>query len=244
MRAICVKALSDLSSLPAGKEQADEDDDEKDADEAFEQAQRMHALRDHHVLSFMRDLSNASTPDLLLQCLQVVHNLLAQFTELDNDANSSTKRFARANGKSKYGMSRSGKQMSGARSQLQQLQQADQQDAHAVLTAAHEVVAAIRIGADAFSRAPNLKATRIALLLMLKCAQMKVPGADQEFVSLDVCEALKDKAKTWAKHPECRLHVSRSSVVTKSVSISDVGVILAAILKLCGVNASLWRERH
>lgn len=94
IRLICVRVIADLA-VPVGyehsslkKEKPDEAEEEKKklllADLEI-QKQTIKALRHHHVLSFMKDLSTASSPEVLIKCLEIVHNLLNQFSTLDSE---------------------------------------------------------------------------------------------------------------------------------------------------------------
>jgi hypothetical protein len=246
VRAICVRALSDLSA-PVDTDGA------TDNERVANQLRNMQALRDHHVLSFIRDLSTASTPDLLQTCLQVVHNLMTHFHHL-NEAPPGTY-VTTASSFSSNGFSgsrtaysrRANQQMSKDQQQSQQQQQQQLDPAKALQnTIMHEAVAAIRIAVDAFNRAPNIKCMRVALLLMLKCAQMRIPGCENEFVVLDVVESLRNKKKQWILHPECRVYVSRlcyelarHPALVKVISLTEMGDCLAGTILLPeGANAA------
>jgi hypothetical protein len=241
VRLICVRALADLAT-PFNPETIalDSKIDEGERGEIIIQKSRLqlgriHALRGHHVLSFMKDLSTASNPDNLLQCLQVVHNILGQFSELPNSPTETNSSYSAPKSPG----------MSSKNPALLALKQ----EAFAAATsakdptnggsnstyAAHEIIASIRIGADAFHRGTNLKVVRIATLLLLKCSQIKIEGVDSEFLNIDITEILKSTKESWAQHPECRLNVSRllyelskSKIFTKSVMLSDLSPIMVS----------------
>jgi hypothetical protein len=217
VRSICIRALSDLSYpldasffLPT-----------KTLNEDELQKLKLHrscilALRKHHVLSFMKDLSLASNPDVIPQCLEVVHNLLKQFI-LYQDAESGSNDGS----SSQYGT--------------------------------HEVIASIRIAADALHRSTDIKCVRIATILLLKCSQLTFNTAtssnsasieanpsnaliDNEFVNIDIVEVLRLSINNWKYHNECRLNISRllyelskRKFFPKLVLLNDLNPIFTAI---------------
>ena len=242
VRSICVKALADLAT-PFNPESVvlDTSIDDGDRGEAIIQKSRLQlgriqALRGHHVLSFMKDLSTASNSENLLHCLQVVHNILGQFAELPNSPGETYSSYQppKSPGMSTKNPTLLALKQQDASSTIGTIK--DQPTGPSNSTyAAHEIIASIRIGADAFHRGTNLKVVRIATLLLLKCAQIKIDGVDSEFLNIDITEILKSTKDSWSQHPDCRLNISRllyelskSKIFTKSVLLSDLSPIMVS----------------
>jgi hypothetical protein len=102
-----------------------------------------------------------------------------------------------------------------------------------------EVIAAIRVTADVILRAPNLKTIRIALLILLKCAQqVQYDKVFTEFLNIDIIKILKFQRNHWNKHPECRVSIARllddlvkNKAFTKATSLSDINVLWVALVE-------------
>jgi len=230
VRSMCIRALSDLSYpldssffISAGGSKLSAED----AKTLQLHKSCIQALRTHHVLSFMKDLSLASNPDSLLSCLQVVHNLLKQFAQF-HDATAPS----------------------------------NQSSNHVNPYAVHEVIAAIRIAADAINRSSDIKCIRIATIVLLKCSQLIFSAApssssssaqvtqsmeanamnamvDNEFVNIDIVEVLRLSIQNWKFHSECRLNISRllfelskRKFFTKLVPLNDLNSILIHVYSL------------
>lgn len=266
VRSICVRALSDLATPfnptlfleqqeqlqlsavdPEEYTELDKYNDTVKREEMKQQKAEMQlkcisALRSHHVLSFMKDLSTASSADMLLQCLQVVHNLLHQFADLPSTAEPlspvvaapATSTSSKSKNPALVAMRSALDNAPPAAAGTGAVAAVSAQENDSVYVS-HEVIACIRIGADAFHRGTTLKAVRIATILLLKCAQLKVDGMESEFINIDIIEVLKSTRESWAQHPDCRLNISRmlyelskSKIFTKSVTLADMSPILVS----------------
>lgn len=203
VRSICARALFDLSTDPAN----------------------VAPLRDHHVLTFVKDISSSGSEEFLIKCLQAVHNLVGQFKTssdpstlavfsvdedaLDSKAKSNTPMLSPAPAVAPSGQ-----------------------------FLPHEVVSAVRIGVDALSRCKNsVPALRHAILLLLKCSQQpNCEEAEVEFVNIDIVEVLDRSKALWGQDQKCRVYVSqlmwelsRSKLFTKGLHLSEVDPILLTV---------------
>lgn len=106
---------------------------------------------------------------------QVVHNLFGHFEQLDSSAstaNNASNITASSNNNSPTRRPNNATKSSFSLPETTVAPTTSTGGAHRV----HEVVAALRIAADAFQRIPTLTALKSALLLLVKCAQWSVAG--------------------------------------------------------------------
>ena len=102
--------------------------------------------------------------------------------------------------------------------------------------AAHEVVAAVRIGTEILPRLQNVEYVRDVITLLLHCAQQEhCDSAAHEFVHLYILEVLDHSKAAWSCDKQCRLYVSRmlwelskSEVFTKATLLTDLDSIMCA----------------
>jgi hypothetical protein len=217
VRSMCIRALLDLSyPLDAAYyTQAKLGEEESKLLQLHKSC--IQAIRAHHCLSFVKDLSLASSSENLLHCLHVVHNLLKQFAQFSDSASGNP-------------------------------------------FAVHEVIASVRIAADALNRSTDIKCVRISTILLLKCAQLifnsssfssniSNAGAieanpantsvDNEFINIDIIEILRLSIPNWKFHSECRLNISRllfelskRKFFVKLVPLNDLNVIFLHIYNI------------
>jgi hypothetical protein len=234
VRNMCIRALNDLSApldssfFSSSKLSSDQ------VKNATLHKSCVLALRSHHVLSFMKDLTLASPASSLLQCLQIVHNFLKQFAQF-HDASSSSSAPATV-----------------------PLPSSITSNPYAV----HEVVAAIRIASDAINRSSDIQCIRFATILLLKCSQLHFNNVsssssssasvsssattietnpnnnmiDNEFINIDITEVLRLSVNNWKGNSECRANISRllyelgkRKFFLKLVPLSEMNEILVAV---------------
>jgi len=103
----------------------------------------------------------------------------------------------------------------------------------------HEVISAIRIGADMLPRMTKIDHIRDILLLLLKCAlQENVEGIVDEFVHLYIMDTLENTRAIWSTDKRSRMYVSRliwelskHDAFTKSVILPDLEPIMSAVYR-------------
>ena len=204
VRSICMRALFDLSI----------------------NAENTSALRSHHVLSFIKDISLNAQETFLELCLKSVHNLIGQFNKpvvthsviidttttnttaiptIVTTSTTSTKSINALN------MATGNNINSRASSPLEfSIDGLNITENTTIPLANHEVTSAIRIATQLLPRVSSINIVRDAIILLLFCINQNdiVDGIHEEFVQLSIVLILDRSKAWWGIDERCRFYVS------------------------------------
>ena len=195
VRSICMRALFDLSI----------------------NAENTSALRSHHVLSFIKDISLNAQETFLELCLKSVHNLIGQFNKpvshsiiIDNTTITTTTSTVPAS-TTTTNTNSSTTINSRVSSPLEfSIDGLNITDTTTIPLANHEVTSAIRIATQMLPRVTSINIIRDAVILLLFCINQNdiVDGIHEEFVQLSIVHILDRSKAWWGIDERCRFYVS------------------------------------
>jgi len=225
VRSICMRALFDLSI----------------------NAENTSALRSHHVLSFIKDISLNAQETFLELCLKSVHNLIGQFNQpvanntiVETTTTSSSSSITNTKNSNALNMVATNNSTTTINSRVASpiefnIDGLNLSDYSTIPLANHEVISAIRIAAQLLPRVSSINTVRDAIILLLFCINQNdiVDGIHEEFLQLSIVNILDRSKAWWGIDERCRFYVStllfelsQYPSFTKMFSIELIDVVL------------------
>jgi hypothetical protein len=232
VRNMCIRALNDLSSpldssfFSSAKLAPDQ------IKHATLHKSCILALRAHHVLSFMKDLTLASPASSLLQCLQIVHNFLKQFAQFhDSSSHTSAIPLPSSSASNPYAV----------------------HEVVAAIRIASDAInrssdiQCIRIATILLLKCSQLHFNNINSSNTFSAASASSSATtiennpnnnmiDNEFINIDISEVLRLSINNWKGNNECRANISRllyelgkRKFFSKLVPLNEMNEILVAV---------------
>jgi hypothetical protein len=209
VRSMCIRALLDLSYPLDSSFWTQVKQSAEDMQTVQLHKSCIHALRTHHCLSFVKDLSLASNSENLYLCLQAAHNLLKQFSQFQDDAKLAANPFAVH------------EIIASMRIAADSLNRSS--DIKSVRIAVILLLKCIQLNFNSPGGPSNVTVEANPLNAMV----------ENELVNIDIVDTLNLSIPNWKFHSECRLNISRllyelskRRFFTKLIPLNDLNSIL------------------